>query len=244
MNAARTAVLRGLAGADRPLDAEELRLEAARFHPVSRATVSRTLTFLRVAGVARPLPRTEGRTLYEIISGGQEAPAALHADDAGRSAPPPQKDGAGEDVSIEALAAVLRAGGYQMNPERVAILRAFVSAGRPVHAEELLAETRRHISVSRATVSRTLKLFHQVGVARLAARDRKRCYYSPGGPAHGVVLVDETSGAVRQIEAARALKALHLTLAQAGFVLSEGVEVRVRPISALAAAAAESGART
>ncbi|MEN5147578.1 transcriptional repressor [Brevundimonas diminuta] len=221
------AVLRALVEAGVPVDAEQLFESANRFHGVSRATVSRTLSFLRSVGLAELMGCDAGRATYGIVVDAYQAKQTepLGYLEARFIAP------SGEGTpSIEPYAAMLSARGYMMNPERVAILRAFVRADGPVHAEQLLAETRRHFMVSRATVSRTLKLLHEVGIAKLAARDRKRCYYSLAGGALGIVLVDEVNGSVRRIEATGALNALHLVLAQEGFALSAGIEVRVRPL--------------
>ncbi|WP_288758591.1 transcriptional repressor [uncultured Brevundimonas sp.] len=134
--------------------------------------------------------------------------------------------------SAEGLAGVLKARGHLVNPERAAVLRAFAAADRPVHAEQLWLDARRHGPVSRATVSRTLNLLRDAGVAELSARDGRRHYFSLKGAARRITLVDASAGAVRQIEAPDALDALHAALAQAGFALAEGVEVRVAPLPA------------
>lgn len=134
--------------------------------------------------------------------------------------------------STETLVSLLRARGHLMNPERITVLRAFVAADRPVHAEQLWLDARHHRHVSRATVSRTLNLLREAGVAELAARDGRRLYFSLKGATRRITLIDETARTVRQIEASEALDALHAALARAGFALVEGVEVRVTTLPA------------
>ena len=133
--------------------------------------------------------------------------------------------------SAETLAGVLKARGHLMNPERKAVLRAFVAVDRPVHAEQLWLDARRHGAVSRATVSRTPNLLREAGVAELSARDGGRHYFSLKGASRRITLIDASAGVVRQIEAPEALDALHAALARAGFALTEGVEVRVTPLA-------------
>ena len=132
--------------------------------------------------------------------------------------------------SAETLAGVLKARGHLMNPERAAVLRAFAAVDRPVHAEQLWFDARRHGPVSRATVSRTLNLLRDAGVAELSARDGGRHYFSLKSDARRITLIDASAGTVRQIQAPEALDALHAALARAGFALAEGVEVRVKPL--------------
>lgn len=132
--------------------------------------------------------------------------------------------------SAETLAGVLKARGHLMNPERAAVLRAFAAVDRPVHAEQLWFDARRHGPVSRATVSRTLNLLRDAGVAELSARDGGRHYFSLKSDARRITLVEASTGAIRQIEAPEALDALHTALARVGFALAEGIEVRVTPL--------------
>lgn len=133
--------------------------------------------------------------------------------------------------STEAISSLLRARGHLLNAERKTVLQAFVASGGPVHAEQLWATARSQRPISRATVSRTLKLLHELGVAELAARDGGRNYFSLKGAARRVTLVDASAGHVRQIEAPQVLAALEAALAEAGFALADGVEVRVTPLS-------------
>lgn len=137
--------------------------------------------------------------------------------------------------STEAISSLLRTRGHLLNAERKTVLQAFVASGGPVHAEQLWATARSQRPISRATVSRTLKLLHELGVAELAARDGGRNYFSLKGAARRVTLVDasagQKAGQVRQIEAPQVLAALEAALAEAGFALADGVEVRVTPLN-------------
>jgi Fe2+ or Zn2+ uptake regulation protein len=132
--------------------------------------------------------------------------------------------------STEAISSLLRARGHLLNAERKTVLQAFVASGGPVHAEQLWATARSQRPISRATVSRTLKLLHELGVAELAARDGGRNYFSLKGAARRVTLVDASAREVRQIEVPQVLAALEAALAEAGFALADGVEVRVTPL--------------
>lgn len=107
----------------------------------------------------------------------------------------------GGEPSRAGAAAALRARGYRVTPQRIAIQETLVELGRHVSAEELLgAARRRNSGLSLPTVYAALDALEDAGLVRRIATGRGPALYDPE-PADHHHLVCRHCGSVEDLEA-------------------------------------------
>jgi Fe2+ or Zn2+ uptake regulation protein len=129
------------------------------------------------------------------------------------------------------IAAALRRSGYRVTPQRLAVAKALLDAGRHLSAEELMDAVAESLpGVSLPTVYASLEALENAGIVRRVARGRGPALYDAGSiPHHHMVC--RRCGAVTDLEADVALEPALARARGQGFE-AEGAEVVVRGLCA------------